>query len=92
MGKRKECKQDDCFGLCPVCHKNDGYVNAGKTHVFYCKEHRVSWIAGTNLFSSWKQETEEEQRAIYNEIGIGEFERIEWPFFWPVPKRADAAE
>ena len=69
----------DYFGGCPTCGKNDGYVNAGSTHVFYCTEHRVSWIFGANLFSGWRDETEEEQREKYKLIE--DFERVEplWP-------------
>ncbi len=59
---------DDYFGVCPHCEKTDGYVNAGSTHVFYCDEHKVSWIAGANLFSGWRDETEEEQRKKYKHI------------------------
>jgi hypothetical protein len=69
----------DYFGGCPTCGKNDGYLNAGRTHVFYCREHKVSWIFGANMFSSWKDETEEEQREKYKLIE--DFERVEplWP-------------
>jgi hypothetical protein len=23
---------DDAFGVCPICHKIDGFANAGRTH------------------------------------------------------------
>jgi hypothetical protein len=47
--------------------------------VFHCTEHRVSWIFGANLFSGWRDETEEEQREKYKLIE--DFERVEplWP-------------
>ena len=48
----------DYFGVCPTCHKNDGCLNIGRTHVFVCHEHRVRWSVGSNLFSSWKDETQ----------------------------------
>jgi hypothetical protein len=67
---------DDYFGVCPICHKNDGYANAGQTHVFFCKEHKERWIAGADIFSDWRYQTEEEQRRIWNEIGLDHFERI----------------
>jgi hypothetical protein len=73
-------REDDYFGLCPHCMSFTGYVKAGKTDVMYCKEHRVSWIAGSGFFSG-DGETEEEQRKIYDET-IGGFELIE-PAFWP---------
>jgi hypothetical protein len=69
----------DYFGSCPVCHKNDGYLNVGRTHWFYCKEHKKRWCAGSNLFSSWHDQTEEQQRKMYDQIGMGEFETVE-PF------------
>jgi hypothetical protein len=69
----------DYFGGCPTCGRNDRYVNAGSTHVFYCLEHRVSWIFGANIFSGWREETEAEQREKYKLIES--FERVEplWP-------------
>jgi hypothetical protein len=52
------------FGLCPHCHKIDGdYV--GRSHWFLCDEHKVKWLVGANLFSSWRHETEEEQWQAY---------------------------
>jgi hypothetical protein len=75
----------DSFGLCPVCHKTDGYANAGKSHVFYCKEHKTCWCVGSNLFSSWREQTEEEQVRVWDEMGLEEFEDVE-PYFYP---RAD---
>jgi hypothetical protein len=69
------------FGVCPVCGKHDGYVNAGKSHVFFCSEHAKSWIGGANLFDSWRDETEDEQRAKYEAARISETERVagdEW--------------
>jgi hypothetical protein len=69
----------DYFGGCPTCGKNDGFVNAGSTHVFYCEEHRVTWIYGSNIFSGWRDETEAGQRERYKVIEG--FERVEplWP-------------
>jgi hypothetical protein len=75
-------RQDDGFGLCPHCHQMDGYANAGRSHRAYCKEHRVSWLIGANLFSDWRDQTEEEQRAIWEDIGLSTFKDIV-PFFWP---------
>jgi hypothetical protein len=58
----------DYFGGCPTCGKNDGHLNVSRTHVFYCLEHRVSWIYGSNIFSDWRDETEAEQREKYRLI------------------------
>jgi hypothetical protein len=68
---------DDYFGVCPVCRKCNGYINIGRSHWFYCKEHRVTWCAGSNLFSSWRHQTEEEQRRIYDQLGFDAFQQIE---------------
>jgi hypothetical protein len=58
----------DYFGLCPYCHDYDYYTNIGKAHWFVCKEHKVKWLAGCNLFSSWRDETEEDWEKNYEEI------------------------
>jgi hypothetical protein len=68
---------DDYFGLCPICHKTDGYANAGRFHRFFCKEHKTSWGAGSNLFSDWRDQTEEEQHRIWDEIGLDDFQDVE---------------
>ena len=77
-----EQTNDGYFGLCPVCHRTDGYINIRRGHWFYCKEHRTFWYIGSNLFSSWKDETEEEQHRIFDELGMESFERVE-PFHPP---------
>jgi hypothetical protein len=70
------------FGVCPVCHKTDGYANAGRSHRFYCKEHKKSWLVGSNLFSSWRFETLGEQKQKWDEIGLSDFEDVE-PYMGP---------
>jgi hypothetical protein len=65
------------FGACPQCQKTDGYTNIGPHQWFFCKTHKVKWWAGTNIFSDWRDETEDEQRANYGGIGLGEFKHIE---------------
>jgi hypothetical protein len=69
--------QEGYFGVCPQCRRHDGYANVGKSQYFFCKKHRVKWCIGANVFSSWRDQTEAEQRRIYDEIGLGEFEKIE---------------
>jgi len=51
-------------------------VNVGKGHWAFCSEHRKTWTIGSNLFSNWKDQTEDEQRARYDEIGLGDFEHV----------------
>jgi hypothetical protein len=56
---------------CPHCPKTKGpddVYNAGSTHVAACHTHRTTWRLGSNLFSSWKGETEAYQRERYREI------------------------
>src|SRR4051794_9837805 len=50
---------DDPFGGCPVCGGNDAYLNLGREQWCYCEAHRTRWIIGSNLFSSWRDETPE---------------------------------
>lgn len=69
------------FGGCPECGDTDGYTNVGRGHWFYCNSHRAKWCIGSNLFSSWKDETEAEQRRHFYEIGMDTFERVE-PMPW----------
>jgi len=64
---------DHYWGKCPQCGDNDGYLNIGRGHWFYCQEHRTRWYAGANLFDSWKGETEAEQRARYEEMDFGSY-------------------
>jgi hypothetical protein len=45
---------DDRFGLCPKCHRTDGFMNAHrKEHWFVCHRHKLKWCVGWNLFSSY---------------------------------------
>jgi hypothetical protein len=68
---------DAYFGACPECGTQGPYTNAGRTHWFYCSKHKTRWCEGANLFSSWRHETKEEQRAEWERIGIGEFREVE---------------
>ena len=71
---------DGYFGLCPHCHNHDGYINVSRSHWFVCDEHKVKWLVGSNLFSDWRQQTEDEQRRIYDARGIGDYSEVE-PYF-----------
>jgi hypothetical protein len=61
------------FGVCPKCHSHDGYINIGQGHWFYCREHRVRWFGGANLFDSWKLETDDEQRETYAALQFDQY-------------------
>ena len=45
------------FGSCPHCMTDPTYMNHGKDHFMTCSEHKVYWYVGSNLFSSWRDET-----------------------------------
>jgi hypothetical protein len=68
------------FGTCPVCHKEDGYVNVGNDHWFVCLTHKTKWCAGANLFSSSMDETAEQQRQEQEQMGFDSFEVVQ-PFY-----------
>ena len=46
------------FGSCPQCRGSDGFLNLGRSHWGLCDAHQVKWPIGSNLFSSWQDETE----------------------------------
>jgi len=48
------------FGSCPECGKSDGYRNIYRLHFFYCDEHRLTWCVGSDLMSSWREESGED--------------------------------
>ncbi len=48
------------WGACPYCGSNDGYLNVGRTHWFICREHKIRWWVGCNIWPTWKHETEED--------------------------------
>jgi hypothetical protein len=81
---------NDHFGACPDCHGTDGIINVGKGHWFFCDEHKVRWYVGSNLFDFWREQTEEEQRAIYDSKDFGSFKDVE-PYHSPTePVRRSA--
>ncbi len=48
------------FGGCPECGTEGLYTNIGRDHWFYCQGRKVKWLGGSNLFSSWYDETVED--------------------------------
>ncbi len=73
-------RAEDHFGLCPVCHKNDGYLNLNRSHVFRCIAHRKGWVYGSNIFSGWREESEADWER--NAKELERYQKVE-PFFWP---------
>jgi hypothetical protein len=69
---------------CPECAANRcvpaaGYpfVNIGSNHWCYCQVHRTMWWIGANLFSSWKEQTEAQQRQIYADLELETFREVD---------------
>jgi hypothetical protein len=66
--------QFEDFGVCPICKGHDGYLNVGRDHWFKCDEHKVRWHVGSNLFSSWHDESEEDWEE--NARILSEYEEV----------------
>lgn len=64
------------FGSCPECDGLDGFINIGRGHWFYCSEHKKTWYGGSNIFSSWREQTIVQQKAIYDALGFEQFTQI----------------
>jgi hypothetical protein len=80
----------DHFGTCPHCHDYSDIINIGRSHWMICETHKTKWWLGSNLFSSWRDQTEDEQRAIYDAKGIDTFDEVK-PCY-PAPTDAEIAE
>ena len=62
---------DSYYGGCPHCGQNDGYLNDGRDHWFFCDHHKAKWLVGSNLFSSWREEDDEVWRR--NRFRLAEY-------------------
>ena len=72
------------FGGCPVCGGNDGYLNIRATHICVCDAHQTCWQIGANLFSCWRDETEETWAR--NEAKLDSFRVVKaLPMGAPIP-------
>jgi hypothetical protein len=68
---------DGYWGLCPVCHKTDGCVtDVAMRHFYFCKQHKVRWCVGQNLFSIWMVYDAEQRERRMNEMGLYTFEDV----------------
>ena len=70
---------------CPECDGGDGMINIGRSHWCYCNKCKVQWCIGSNLFSSWREETVAEQRARYHALGLQDY--TIWPDEHPSGRR-----
>lgn len=82
----QQVNDESYFGVCPECGRSNGCINVGKGHWFHCREHKTKWFVGSNLFSSWRQETEEEQRERYEELDFGSYREVEPEETWFDPE------
>lgn len=53
----------ECSGGCPECGDSDGCLNVGREHWGVCHQHRTKWWVGSDLFSSWREESSEQHEA-----------------------------
>ena len=47
------------FGHCPIMEHENYVLNIFKNHWMYCEQCKTRWLVGSNLFGSWRHETEE---------------------------------
>ena len=82
-------------GACPKCGDTSGCLNIGRAHWFRCDEHRTKWYVGENMYSGWREETEEEWRAnrdrlaYYREVKPLEMTRQHFDQWMSRPQEAD---
>ena len=67
------------FAGCPHCGNTDGYINIGEGHWFVCHLHKTQWYIGCDIFPDWKEQTEEQQRAIHSNVADYEVIRPIFP-------------
>ncbi|MCP4626445.1 MAG: hypothetical protein GY850_23485 [bacterium] len=84
MGNLLTLPVENHFGDCPKCKNNDGHLNVGQEHWFYCKKHRVKWHVGSNIFPDWHEESAENWQQ--NEELLGFFMEIEPVQTWKYPR------
>ncbi|VTT99014.1 unnamed protein product [Gemmataceae bacterium] len=46
--------------VCPRCRTGDEYLNVGRCHWGVCRPCGTRWPIGANVFSSWRDETEDD--------------------------------
>lgn len=60
---------EDSYGVCPICAKNDGYLNVEQAHWFVCHQHQTRWCTGNDLFPTWKDENAHDWDDNWDRIG-----------------------
>lgn len=66
------------FGGCPYCGWTDGCLSIERDHWFFCERHKVKWWAGSNIFSSWRDQNEEIWRQ--NSEVLSAYKEVECTF------------
>ena len=80
------------FGGCPHCMGSDGFLNIGRDHWGICRKHQAKWYIGSNLFSGWRDETEEDWlRNSYKIAGYRQVEPI-FPAYWTASANKSSAK
>ncbi|MEQ9002335.1 MAG: hypothetical protein RIE74_02100 [Pseudomonadales bacterium] len=69
------------FGGCPKCHGDAPYLNLRRDHWFYCARDRLAWKIGSNLFSSWRYESEQDWQRNADMLDSGGYTHCE-PSVW----------
>ena len=65
-------ENSEYFG-CPRCKQAmTQYFNIGKGNYGTCTPCKIYWNFGHNILSSWRDETREQQEAIYNEVVVAQ--------------------
>ena len=57
-----DTNSESYFPTCPYCGTEGEMLNAGRSHWLICRAHGVKWNIGANLFSGWRDESEDERR------------------------------
>jgi hypothetical protein len=70
-------KEEEYWGVCPVCHHSPHWLNIGADHWCYCPQHRVKWFVGERLFSCFMYETTEEQKAKSDTLNFGSYTEVD---------------
>lgn len=66
---------DERWGLCPKCRGIGDGCNIGPVHIAFCEADKTKWFIGANLFSGWRDETEETWEA--NKEKLKDYEEVE---------------
>ena len=73
-------RYDDHLGLCPHCKRAPLILNVNRNHYGTCEQHKVKWLVGSNLFSSWREQSERDWAR--NAAVLSVYRKVD-PFFWP---------